>query len=278
MLDLRTFKLRSKYVYSPVTLKKKLSVLKEFDRFLKINKLPLDAHSVGLFMDYLMRSKLSPKSISTYMHDVFSYFDIMDIDIDERSIKRIKKRMPKGFTSSEAEYLEPEEVRKIIEGSPPIYKLIFTLMYRYGRRLSEVLSLKKSDVNLKSMTITFPILKKKTPETAVYKLDPDIADSLRYYMDSVIGNKLFPVSSRAVEIAFKRICKAVGVRPKGRKLRPHLLRHSCATTLRDLGVPLDIIGKHILRHSNVQTTYSYYLGVSNSMRESIPDLKEMLGE
>jgi intein/homing endonuclease len=66
------------------------------------------------------------------------------------------------------------------------------------------------------------------------------------------GERLFDVTERAVEIAFKRDCRAAGIEPRGRRLRPHLLRHCLHPNTRVV-VPEGVLPASMLyfRHSPV---------------------------
>jgi len=275
VLDLDTFSLRAKRVYPEKSLRKKLIVLKLYDKFLEKNKLEPSLESLNLWLDELTRKGLSDGTIYVYFYDVLSYFDLMMVDLDERKLRSLKRRLP-AQSVGQADFLTEEEVAKLIEGTPSLkHRLIFSLMYAYSRRLSEVLLLKKSDIDFEKNTVTFTILKKKREEKATFELEPWIKEMLVEYLKNVKGDRLFDISGRAVEIAFKKMCEKVGIQAKGRRLAPHILRHSRLTHLRDRGVPLEVVSKVIARHSRFDTTVQFYRGISEEVKASIPKAEEI---
>jgi integrase len=87
-------------------------------------------------------------------------------------------------------------------------------MYAYARRLGEVLLLTWGDIDLDRNTITFTILKKKSPEKATYELEDWIKDLLIKYRSYLGRDRLFEVTARAVEKGFKRDCELAGIPAK----------------------------------------------------------------
>ena len=74
---------------------------------------------------------------------------------------------------------------------------------------------------------------------------------------------LFPSSRGGRQLAagsvwriFKREARSVGIRKKGRRISPHILRHTLATSLLERGADLKLV-RDWLRHSDVSTTQRY---------------------
>jgi integrase len=276
VLDLETFKLRASGVYPRPTLERKLVALSLYDRFLEERGLQPGVESLSLWLDELRRRGLSPNTVGAYGRDVLTYFDFMMIDVDERKVKMLKRTLP-PVRVGKVEVLTKDEVAKLIERAGSLRnKLIYLLCYSYARRLGEVLALTKEDVDLERGTITFPILKRKSRETATYELEPMIRELMREYVKSVEGSRLFPVTKRAVEMAFKRDCGRAGIKPKGRRLRVHLLRHARVTHLIEDGVPIEVVSKVLARHTNIATTFQFYTAPTSEMASRIPRATEAL--
>jgi len=275
-LDLETFKLRASGVYSRPTLERKLVALRQYGAFLSERGLEPGLESLRAWLDELGRRGASPRTVGAYGRDVLTYFDFMLLELDEGRRRLLRRTLPPVYVGR-PEFLTEEEVARLVEAaSSPTYRLIYILMYAYARRLGEVLALRRGDVDLEAGTITFPILKKKVKEVATFELEPTIRALLAEHMRRARGERLFDVTERAVEVAFKRDCGAAGIEPRGRRLRPHLLRHSRVTHLVDAGVPVETVSKVLARHANVSTTAGFYLGVTERMRASIPPAGEVL--
>lgn len=275
MLDIKTFKLRAKDLYPKSCLQRKEVVLKQYDSFLEKNGLQPSLESLNLWIDDLLKRGLSSSTLGVYTYDVLSYFELMMLDLDDRKLKLLKKRIPPRSVG-EVDFLTDDEVARLITNTPsPIRRLIYALCYAYARRLGEVLALTRKDLDLENGIITFTILKKKREEKATYELEPWIKEMLLKY-DNILGKeRLFERTARAVEIAFKRDCKRAGIQSRGRDLRPHILRHSRITSLRNKGVPLDLVSKYVARHSRFDTTVQFYRGITEEEKVSIPKAEEI---
>ncbi|RJR40215.1 MAG: site-specific integrase [Desulfobacteraceae bacterium] len=82
-----------------------------------------------------------------------------------------------------------------------------------------------------------------------------VADRLKDYLKEKSfkpEDKIFPVGYEAVRAIVRKAGNAVGV-----KLRPHDLRRHAATHASRSGVPVEIVSKVILRHTNLSTTQRY---------------------
>ncbi|MEM3994973.1 MAG: tyrosine-type recombinase/integrase [Thermofilum sp.] len=276
MLDLETFKLRASSIYPESSIRRKEIVLRKYEEFLKDRGLKPGVESLNLWIDELVRMGYSASTVRAYAYDVISYFEIMMLDVDERKLKLLKKRLP-PLEAPKVDYLTDEEVAKLIRTCPsPVRKLIYSIMYAYARRLGEVLSLTWRDVDLERGTITFKILKKRREERATYEIEPWINEMIIKYRKFLGKERLFEITRRAVEIAFKKDCMRAGIESNGRRLRVHILRHSRITSLREKGVPLDVVSKYLAKHSRFDTTVQYYFGASEEIVGKIPKAGDIL--
>jgi integrase len=273
-LDLETYMLRASSIPSS-SLSKKRSVLGRYGEFLGKTGREPGLESLQLWVDELTRDGMSPGSISTYAYDVLSYFDVMMMDLNERMMRGLKKRLPKRAIG-EVDFLLEDEVDRLLRAPmPPEHRLVYSLMYTYARRIGEVLGLMRDDVDLEANTVTFNIEKKDHTERVTCKLDrePWLRDMLAGFMAP--RGRVFKLKKRALEIAFKKVCRKAGINEEGRRLVPHILRHSRATHLRKRKVPLDVVSKSVLRHSNIQTTVAFYRGITEEEKAEIPSAGEI---
>ena len=85
--------------------------------------------------------------------------------------------------------------------------------------------------------------------------------------------RLFPdVSPEAVSMAFRRVCKQLGIVD----IRLHDLRHTFATWLRQRGTELDVIASQ-LGHRDLRMTKRYARIASAQVRQAVNGLDAMLG-
>ena len=99
---------------------------------------------------------------------------------------------------------------------------------------------------------------------------PDLAQELRTHLGERESGYLFesnrhrPYSARRVQ----QIVKAIAEKAKIRKrVSPHLLRHSVATTLLERGMPIEQIQK-FLGHTKLETTQVYAESTTEMIKES----------
>jgi len=71
--------------------------------------------------------------------------------------------------------------------------------------------------------------------------------------------RILPVGYEALRATVRKAENEVGV-----KLRPHDLRRHAATTHSRSGVPVEIVSKVILRHTNLSTTQRYLRKVTDT--------------
>jgi len=168
---------------------------------------------------------------------------------------------PKGFITIDA----VKRMFKLAkERSIRDYTLLNTL-YRSGRRVSEVLELKASDINVENTTVLWTILKRRKPTKRWLEVTPELLKILENYTDilDVVGeDKLFPISRQRVFQLVRWYGEKTDSLYIGEsKIHPHHFRHSFAIhyiqagndKIEDLKFLQEYMG-----HSNIGVT-SWYL-------------------
>ncbi len=233
--------------YSKETLKSYLIHIKKYLEFLE-NEKP-DFQNAK---NYVLK-KLEKNEPSSVHHCIFAleYFfkNILNQKIYIPKPKRNKK-IPKILTK--------EEIKNMIDLTTNIkHKLIIKILYGCGLRVSELINLKKEDINFEERLIHIHLGKGK--KDRFVKIPESILEEIKAY---TLLNKqiiLFP-SNRGGKLTKKTIGKIVETAGKKAKIKkdvyPHLLRHSFATHLLEQGTDLRIIQK-LLGHSDIKTTQIY---------------------
>jgi integrase len=156
--------------------------------------------------------------------------------------------------------IEKETVDEIIFRTTRVRnRLILELMARGGMRIGEVLKLCFCDIQDRKLIIRDP---KSGKEQEVVFIPQKVADRLREYGRQKCkkpNDRIFPISYEAARIMVLKAGNVVGV-----YLRPHDLRRHAATYASRSGVPIEIISKIILRHTNLSTTQLYLGKISDS--------------
>ena len=163
--------------------------------------------------------------------------------------------------------------RLIARLEKPIYRGCFTLIYAYGLRIAEAVTLPVTAVDSKQMTLR---LIGKRNKQRVLPLTDSILDMLREVWKTHCSQRwLFP-SRRVVthlpdataRDAFNKARSECGFDDR---FRPHSLRHSFATHMLEQGVDIRII-QILLGHSSIRST-EIYTHLSEPLRE---DLRQLL--
>lgn len=155
--------------------------------------------------------------------------------------------------------LNKKEVQKIIELTKnPKHKLMLKLAYGMGLRVSELVSLKISDID--STTMLVRIEQGKGKKDRVVPLPESVLEDMRnYYKDYRPKTYLFEgqhggqYSIRSAQHVFKSGLKMAGIK---KQIGIHGLRHSYATHLLEAGTDIRFI-RDLLGHNSVKTTEIY---------------------
>ena len=137
-------------------------------------------------------------------------------------------------------------------------RLMLELMARGGMRIGEVLKLRACDVQDRKLIIHDP---KSGNEQEIIFIPQKVSDRLKEYIRANKFNthvRIFPICYEAARTIVRKAGHLVGIH-----LRPHDLRRYAATHASRCGVPLEIVSKVILRHSNLSTTQMYLGKISD---------------
>ena len=155
----------------------------------------------------------------------------------------------------------------------PVYRGCFTVIYAYGLRIGEAITLPVTAVDSKQMVLR--VIGKRNKQRAL-PLTESILEMLRKVWKTHHSKRwLFP-SRRIIthlpyataRLAFKKARSECGFDDS---FRPHSLRHSFATHMLEQGVDIRII-QILLGHSSIRST-EIYTHLTEPLRE---DLRQLL--
>ena len=136
--------------------------------------------------------------------------------------------------------------------------LILKLCYGMGLRVSEIVKLKITDIDSKSMQVL--IAQAKGKKDRYVNLPESVLPDLRnYYMTYLPKEYLFEgqyggqYSLRSAQLVFKEALNKAKV---NKQVGIHSLRHSYATHLLEAGTDISYI-QQLLGHNNIKTTLLY---------------------
>lgn len=235
----------------------------------------LDAPLVGAFLDYLENER--GNSIRTRnarlaaIHALFSFAALRHLE-SAAVIQRVAAIPPKRFDRKLVTYLTEPETAALLAAPDTATRTgrrdraLLTLAIQAGLRVSELTSLARADVFLGAgahVTCTG-----KGRKQRITPLTPATAKILGAWLDERPGNPgdpLFPsragtpMSRDAVERRLaKHAATAALAQPslKGKKISPHVMRHTAAMRLLAAGVDTTVIALW-LGHESVATTQIY---------------------
>lgn len=247
--------------YSPRTIKSyKSAILITHEWFLTHYKTPLsditEKQAFEYFLHLTKERKASYSSIRTYRFSLQFYFmNTLHQPLDLNFMFDIKKEkhLPTVLTNN--------EIKKIIRSINNIkHRLMISLLYSSGLRVSEVVNIKIKDVNLEQLTLHIRQGKGKKDRITIFsdKLKDDIKEMIEDktasdYLFSSNMRKNKQLHVRTVQQVFKKALENSGIK---KDASCHDLRHSFATHLLETGVDIRYI-QTLLGHVNLKTTTIY---------------------
>lgn len=253
--------------YSAATLKAYAYCVSGFLDFCEKSILNMSVGSVRYYLLSLDKDvdtvRLHHAAIRFFFKEVLK----KDISLDDVPLPKRKKKLPKILTK--------EEVKTIIHKTDNIkHKLIIMMLYSTGMRLSELVNLKRSDISIEERTVK--VKQGKGSKDRITIIGKSLMmDLLKYYSitdfntDYVFEGRRGRFSKKSVQKVLEKAGKHIG-----KKISPHMLRHSFATHLLESGVSIRII-QMLLGHSDISTT-QIYTAVSGSTLKKISNPLDMI--
>jgi len=175
------------------------------------------------------------------------------------------------------QYLTREQVQKLVDACRDYHhgrdRLFVRVAFETGGRVSELVQVRRSDVDITNRQIRLRTLKrrldrrKKVSHAArwipvSHSLCADLAIFFLATVpptlaDDVDDFRLFPFSRQAAYKLIRAAAKRAGILARGgRDVSPHILRHSFAMNCLTQGVPITVL-KELLGHASISSTMVY---------------------
>jgi len=174
--------------------------------------------------------------------------------------------------------LSPEEVARFLEAAPgPKYKAALSAAYGAGLRVSEVVSLKVSDIDSKRMLLRIEQGKGRKDRFAM--LSPLLLELLRDWWRIARPQVwLFPGQNPVNPLSTRQFNRAVHATAQmaeiTKRVTPHTLRHSFATHLLEQNIDIRVI-QVLLGHAKLDTTALYTRVATNTIRAVMSPLDRL---
>ncbi|MBQ6013919.1 MAG: tyrosine recombinase XerD [Bacilli bacterium] len=256
--------------------------LKKYSLYFNRSIRNISRQDISKFIEALKNEALNEKTINHILgsikglHNYFSmHYNMPNVT---EGIERLKvsKTLPKVLTIDEVDRLLNIECNSIYDYRN---KAMLELMYSSGLRISELLSLTITDVDLNNNIVKVfgkgskerivPIGDYATVALEKYMLECRIAliKKGRYNDFLFLNNHGTKMSRSGFFKIIQKIALDKGIK---KEISPHTLRHSFATHMLECGADLRSI-QELLGHENMSTTSIYTHVQSNLLRKNYDD-------
>jgi len=260
--------------YSPKTVDSYRFDMQEFSNYLKSEHIDnfelIKEKNLINYLEYLKeKKKLSARSIERHLTTLRSLYKYLikneivenDITLNIDNLK-LGRHLPDVLSIDEVDNLLDIKINTIYDIRT---KAMLEIMYSSGLRVSELVNLELSDIDLYNDTI---LINGKGSKERIVPIGDVAKKYLKDYLEirnqlikrkNGNPNKLFlnnhglPITRNGFNFLLNNILKEKGI---NKKVTPHTLRHSFATHMLDNGADLRSI-QELLGHSDIVTTRIY---------------------
>lgn len=255
--------------YSQNTIKTYSSILKNFIKFISKSPKPLNKQQFSdnfrSYIQFLKNDKnLSPDYIHLITIVVKKFLSYNHIYfLEDFPIPKKAKSLPKSLNEKEVQDLINSVEWSENDSSSSKHtkmrdKLILSVLYSTGLRVSELIEIKIQDIDFSERTI---FIKGKGNKERIVLFDKDTKEEISAYLNFrvkkseylLVNNYGHPLSARYIQMMIKKYAEKAEIK---KNVTPHVLRHSYATHLLKRGVDIRII-QQLLGHSSILSTQIY---------------------
>ena len=229
----------------------------------------ISSEHLSLYKRRLLDENLAPATMAAMLSGLRSYLRYLKEIKGFQVYDPEKVRRPK-IPKHEVEYLTKEEVQRFFKAIPRHThaglrdRALAEVLCITGMRIAEALSLNRAQIDWETQMAQ--IVGKGNKQRKVYFTDSALA-WIRQYLDIrhddnpalfvTQGEKSIRLKAQGMWKRFHQYARRAGI---GKRVYPHMLRHTMATTLLANGCPIGHI-RSLLGHEHLTTTCKYYLGI-----------------
>lgn len=243
-------KMREKMLLQGLAVKTRKNYLYHVKNFLKyldknsfkISHTPVKRYFLGLVEVYDVNSIRQIRAALQYFFQVHG----LEIFIEQIPTPKRKKLLPKVVSR--------KEIGQIISRTANVkHKLIIILLYSSGLRVSELVNLKRTDIDVEKKAIFISQAKGKKDRYTILSEKARVL-LLQYLCENEFTTR-YLFEGRKGKYTVKSV-QQILKKASARNITPHMLRHSFATHLLEEGIDIHYIQK-LLGHSKLETTSIY---------------------
>ncbi len=241
--------------------------LAEFRRYFGIVDIEdVSGSQLVLFAQFLQQTRgLAPATVKRRLaclksmfrwllrHSVLASDPFASVDVRIRIPDRLPRCLPNSEMARLADAAE-------IEGD--LVRLATLLLFATGLRVSELTGLRLSDIDLSTGSLR--VNGKGSRERFVYVTNERVCRLLATYVEArrllpldhdnlLLCGRGHPATPAALRLRLRRLSTRAGLE---RRVTPHMLRHTAATSLLEAGVDMRFV-QRLLGHRSIATTQIY---------------------
>lgn len=261
--------------YSPHTIRAYQTDLDNFSNFISeqyniTSPEEIDHHMIRSWMVDLIEQGQTVRSVNRKLSALKSYYRFL-VKEGKVSTNPLSKIIAPKISGRLPQFVENDKIDLLLNEvdfdnkfEDSRNKLILEMFYATGMRLSELVNIKETDIDLNNSTIK--VLGKRNKERLI-PLSLNLIELLNNYMyikqKEIAGpdvKQYLFVTSKGKKIynklVYRIVNKYLSLVTTLTKRSPHVLRHTFATHLLNQGADLNAI-KEILGHANLSATQVY---------------------
>ena len=263
--------LKNERKFSNHTIRSYRNDLVQFDTFLSkyddsLNFINIDKTAIQFYIEYCSKKNFADKTLLRKVATIKSMYryltqeGIVDYNIASLIISpKVSKKIPNYLSKQEISDLMDLPDLNTVEGN--MHKSILEIFYSTGLRISELVRIKKEDLDINKNIIKI-LGKGKKERIAI--LGFNALDAIKNYLRVSINIHniyLYPSSYNidshiSESYVYKMVKRYLSKITNNEKMSPHSLRHSFATHLLNNGADLMSV-KELLGHDDLSSTQIY---------------------
>ncbi len=252
--------------FSPMTVRNYSFFVNKFLEFSNKPAEQLNQDDAKSYLSNLFRDKSKNTIMLAAAALKFFYIEILKKEFSGVKVPKKEKKLP--------EVLTKEEVKKLLNcADTKKSRLIISLIYSSGLRVSEIVNLRPQDLNFEESSGW--VRKGKGSKDRFFILSESLSSELKEYLKKKSNKYVFskekPLTTRNIQKIVKKVREKSGI---NKKITPHTLRHSYATHLLENGTDIRLI-QSLLGHSSLNTT-QIYTHVSSDQLKKVKNPLDMI--
>jgi len=234
--------------FSPLTLRNYSFFVEKFMARIDKPAIELNEDDAKLYLGEMFEDKSKNTIMLAAAALKFFYQEILKKDFAQVKMPKKDNKLP--------EVLTKDEVKNLLDNADnEKSRLMISLLYSSGLRVSELVNLKVDDLNFDEATGW--VRRGKGAKDRLFSVSKQLCEDIQKYLEgreySYLFSKEKPLTTRNIQKIIKLTKERAGI---NKKVTPHTLRHSFATHLLENGTDIRLI-QSLLGHSSLNTTQLY---------------------